>query len=147
MQLPQLDHWQSKKQQTQTPTKPKKIRDDQNKSKGMVVVLPYVQGSSEKLQRVFQKHNIATGFRPNMMLRKSLVHPKDKYEVTETNGCVYELSCKNCDFTHVGETGRQLATGSKSTAVRWKRSPAKSTPELQDCPPSQINTNQPLPIT
>ena len=38
-------------------------------------------------------------------LRKSLVHPKDKHETTETTGCVYELSCKNCDHTNVGETG------------------------------------------
>ena len=37
-------------------------------------------------------------------------HPKDKNQVSETAGCVYEISCKNCDFTYVGETGRLLGT-------------------------------------
>ena len=42
--------------------------------------------------------------------RKHLVHPKDKNQPSETAGCVYEISCKNCDFTYVGETGRLLGT-------------------------------------
>ncbi|XP_072017236.1 uncharacterized protein [Amphiura filiformis] len=75
-----------------------------------MVVLPYVQGTSEKLHRVFKKHNIATAFKPHSTLRKSLVHPKDKREPTETTGCVYEIGCNNCDFVYVGETGRLLST-------------------------------------
>ena len=98
-----------KNQQANKGSKSKKSANNNNQSKGMVV-LPYVQGTSEKLQRVYRKHNIATAFKPHFTLRKSLVHPKDKRDTTETTGCVYEISCKNCDFTYVGETGRSLAT-------------------------------------
>ena len=75
-----------------------------------MVLLPYIQGVSEKLQRVFKKHNISATFKPHSTLRKALVHPKDKREPLETTGCVYEIACKNCDFTYVGETGRLLST-------------------------------------
>ena len=87
-----------KDQQTNKGSKSKKSKNNNNQSKGMVV-LPYVQGTSEKLQRVYRKHNIATALKPHITLRKSLVHPKDKRDTTETTGCVYEISCKNFDFT------------------------------------------------
>ena len=69
MQLPSWAIDKVKKQQTKKAKKPK-TRDDNKKFKGMVVLLKYVQGSSEKLQKVFQKHSIATGFRPNMTKQK-----------------------------------------------------------------------------
>ena len=88
-----------KDQQTNKGNKSKKSEKNNSQSKGMVV-LPYVQGTFENLQRVYRKYNIATAFKPHITLRKSLVHPKDKRDSTETTGCVYEISCKNCDFTY-----------------------------------------------
>ena len=98
-----------KKQQSATKTTKPKKADQNQQSKGMVV-LPYIQGVSEKLQRVFRKHNIATTLKPHSTLRKTLVHPKDKRDTKETAGCVYEIFCKNCEFSYVGETGRLLKT-------------------------------------
>ncbi|XP_072030474.1 uncharacterized protein [Amphiura filiformis] len=45
--------------------------------KGMVVI-PYVEGTSEKLQRVFRKHGFTTAMKPTNTLKSVLVHPKDK---------------------------------------------------------------------
>ena len=40
-------------------------------------------------------------------LRKSLI-PKDKLDVAKTVNCVYEIPCKSCPQTYVGETKRQF---------------------------------------
>ena len=37
-----------------------------------------------------------------------LVHPKDKQLKEGTPNCVYEIPCKNCSTTYVGETKRQF---------------------------------------
>ncbi|XP_072041288.1 uncharacterized protein [Amphiura filiformis] len=90
---------------TKEPKKPKK--SDETPSKGMVVI-PYVEGFSEQLQRIFQKHKISTAMRPTNTLKSILVHPKDKKDILETSDAVYEIPCKGCDKSYVGETGRQF---------------------------------------
>ncbi len=54
-------------------------RDPNCKSKGMVVV-PYVEGVSEKVARILKTYNISSAIKPNSTLRNLLVHPKDKRE-------------------------------------------------------------------
>ena len=89
--------------------KGKKKDTDKEKSNGMVVIL-YIQGVSERIQRVFKKHNIATAMRPHNTLKNNLVHPKDKHETAQTCDCIYEIPCKNCNKTYVGETGKAFGT-------------------------------------
>ena len=60
-----------------------------------MVVIPYVQGISEKISRIMKKPNISTAMRPHITLRKSLEHPKDKLGVAKTVNCVYEIPCKS----------------------------------------------------
>ena len=59
--------------------KKKKPIVDKDKSVGLVV-LPYIQGLSEGLERVFKKNNIALSMKPQQTLRNVLVHPKDKLD-------------------------------------------------------------------
>ncbi|XP_072025290.1 uncharacterized protein [Amphiura filiformis] len=87
----------------------KEKKNDNDPSKGMVV-LPYIEGLSEKLQRIFWKHRIATAMRPHNTLRNLLVHPKDKIESNKTCEVVYRVDCKGCDKTYIGETGRAFGT-------------------------------------
>ena len=59
-------------------TKGGKVDTKKEKSNGMVVI-PYMQGVSERLQRVFKKvPNIQTAMKPTNTLKSVLVHPKDK---------------------------------------------------------------------
>ena len=62
----------------------------------------------------FLSHRMATMHKLCRTWSPCIMHVKlsaaDKRDTTETTGCVYEISCKNCDFTYVGETGRSLAT-------------------------------------
>ncbi|XP_072037314.1 uncharacterized protein [Amphiura filiformis] len=76
---------------TKEPKKSKK--SDETPSKGMVVI-PYVEGLSEQLQRIFQKHKISTAMRPTNTLKSILVHPKDKKDILETSDAVLKSPAK-----------------------------------------------------
>ena len=107
MWIPGVDIQKSDEPKTTKKTNKEKKNNTTEKSKGMVVI-PYVQGTAEALDRVFRKHNIATAMRPNTTLRKLLVHPKDKIEDIEKTDCVYKIHCKTCDHVYIGETGRNI---------------------------------------
>ncbi len=113
----------SKKKENKTTKQKEKSKDE--KSKGMVV-LPYVQGVTEQLKRVFSKHNIATSIKPHMTLRNILVHPKDKIETCDKTGVVYKITCNNCDQIYIGETGRKLSVRMKEHRSEVEELPAAS---------------------
>ena len=100
-----------------------------------MVVLPYV---SERLQRVHMKHNTTTAHKPHSTLRKHLVHPKEKNKPSETAAvCVYEISCKICEITYVGETGRLLGARLKEHrkhAEKISNKIQKGLPHSHPCP-------------
>ena len=89
--------------------KKKKKKPSVDKDKPVsLVVLPYIQGLSEGLERVFKKHNIAVSMKPNQTLRNVLVHPKDKLDKFETWNCVYQIKCSNWDSSYIEETDRKF---------------------------------------
>jgi hypothetical protein len=98
-----------KAEMNNTKEKKKADKQDTTETKGMVVI-PYVEGLSEKLQRIFRKHNISVAMKPHNTLKRLLVHPKDKVDNTKTCGVVYEIECKGCEKSYVGETGRAFGT-------------------------------------
>ena len=65
----------------------------------------YVEGLPERLTRVYRKHGFSTEMRPHCTLRKMLVHPKDKRDPLQTADSIYEIPCKSCPKTYIGETG------------------------------------------
>ncbi|XP_072019708.1 uncharacterized protein [Amphiura filiformis] len=90
--------------------KPVKVRtkkSDATKSKGLVVI-PYVEGVSERISRVFKSYNIATAMKPHCTLRNLLVHPKDKREPHNSTDIIYSIPCGNCDLSYIGKTGRKF---------------------------------------
>ena len=95
----QMESKQQKKKKTN--------KQNDNPSRGMVVI-PYVEGIAEKFQRICWKYRVSTAMRPTNTLKSLLVHPKDKKNNLETSEVVYEVPCKGCNKTYVGETGRQL---------------------------------------
>ena len=104
--------WTFNKVQKQMKDKTKKKdkkKDKTNESNGMVVI-PYIEGVSERLQRSFKKYNIQTAMKPYNTLKRLLVHPKDKRDVAQTSDCVYKVPCMSCDKAYVGETGRLFGT-------------------------------------
>ncbi len=96
-----------KKQQPTAKRVQQKEKNKQTRAKGMVV-LPYIKGTTEAIQRVLKKHGIGTSVRPHQTLRQLLVHPKDKIEPKYKSEVVYQIPCKNCDKSYIGETGRKF---------------------------------------
>ena len=74
------------------------------------VVIPYVEGVSERIYRVIGKSGVATAMRPHTTLRFLLVHPKDNVELAEQGELVYQIPYKTCGVEYIGETGRLLKT-------------------------------------
>ncbi|KAI8498197.1 hypothetical protein Bbelb_241410 [Branchiostoma belcheri] len=89
--------------------KTQKYKPLTNKNKANITI-PYVQGVSEKLRRIFQNFNIATNFKPHSTLRQRLVHPKDRPHKGTKANVIYRLKCEepNCNNTYIGETSRPL---------------------------------------
>ena len=89
------------------------------------ITLPFVDGLSQKLQRIFKSYGVATSFKPHTTLRKLLVSPKDPTANIRKAGVVYEIPCGECTKTYIGQTGRQLGERlkeHKSTAPSRKPS-------------------------
>ena len=80
------------KQQIQTTS----TNTDQKRK--IIVKLPYIQGTSERLARVFKEHNVSTAMKPINKIRSAVVHPKDKIPKEKQNELIYRIPCKNCDF-------------------------------------------------
>ena len=73
------------------------------------VGLPYCQGLSERLRRVYKKY-INMHSKPGWTLKQALVKPKDPLTQEERCAVVYSVNCDTCDSEYVGETIRPLAT-------------------------------------
>ena len=77
-----------------------KARSDQRlpghniqRSKGNVGI-PYVEGITEALQRLFRSHGVNAFVQPQNTLRSLLVTPKDKADKLEKCGAVYQFLAK-----------------------------------------------------
>jgi hypothetical protein len=100
------------KQTAKTPVQ-RVVQEGVSDARRKHIVLPYVQGMTERLQRVFRKHNIALHSKPGYTLRQALVAPKDKLLTDEKQGVVYSVKCEVCDKEYIGETERPLSTRMK----------------------------------
>ena len=70
------------------------------------VGLPYIRGTSEKLDRIFKNHGVGAYHKPFNTLRSILVHPKDKTPDHKKCGVIYEIQCPECPAQYVEEIER-----------------------------------------
>ena len=97
------------------------------------VSLPYVEGLSDRLRKVFRQHSIQVSCKPTNSLRQALVHVKDKTPPEKRSHVIYGLKCphSNCEETYVGETQQAV----KKRASQHRR------PTQGDQPHSAIYTH------
>ncbi|KAI8509507.1 hypothetical protein Bbelb_133550 [Branchiostoma belcheri] len=72
------------------------------------LVLPYIHGVTERLKRVYAKHNVSLYSKPGFTLRNPLVRPNDPLAPSEKCGVIYKIKCEECGEVYVGETERSL---------------------------------------
>ena len=73
-----------------------------------MVVLPYIQGVTERITRILAPHAKVAN-KPGKNLRNMLVRPKNQREKTSNAGLVYQYECE-CKKVYIGESGRSLKT-------------------------------------
>ena len=83
-----------------------RVRAGEERREKPLVVLPYIQGVTEKVTRVLKPHaRVAT--KPSRNLKSMLVKPKDKRETGQSAGLVYQYECE-CKKVYIGETCRSI---------------------------------------
>nr|XP_049602429.1 uncharacterized protein LOC125984529 isoform X1 [Syngnathus scovelli]XP_049602430.1 uncharacterized protein LOC125984529 isoform X1 [Syngnathus scovelli] len=110
-------------------TQGKRKKQTRKQEPSGMVILPYVRGITERIKRAMNKHNITTPIKPHTTLRQILVHPKDKVNTDNKCNSIYEIPCKSCNKSYIGETGRNFITRKiehkkeceKETATRQTR--------------------------
>ncbi|XP_072030495.1 uncharacterized protein [Amphiura filiformis] len=83
-------------------------------------------GSIKLLVYRKKTHTDQTSFKPHQTLRNILVHPKDKRDSLQTAECVYEIPCRNCEKTYIGETSRVLGTRLKEHKTEAEKASTKA---------------------
>ena len=70
--------------------------------------IPYIRGTSERLERAFKNAGVSIFHKPMNSLRSQLVHPKDKTNHLQKSGVIYLITCVDCQKQYIGETARPL---------------------------------------
>ncbi|CAH1240098.1 NOTCH2 [Branchiostoma lanceolatum] len=129
------------------------------------ITIPYVQGVSEKLRRIFQNFNIATNFKPHSTLRQKLVHPKDRPEKGIKANVIYKLKSQHVPeevptypYEHISgnlsswndsylqDWEMLLQTGCNGTILKLEAGPNSSLICLEDAPPDESTSTLPLQV-
>ena len=69
-------------------------------------VLPYINGIFQPLNRLLQKHDIGVVSRPVKTSQQEFPSPKSEPPIQLQPNVVYKISCDDCSWSYVGETGR-----------------------------------------
>jgi len=89
--------WNFQKVKKQMKMKPLKRKQKMDSANLRLVVLPYVEGTLERIARLMRKHQVPVAMRPVKTLKSLLVHPKDKQEKEEITDCAYKIPCASCE--------------------------------------------------
>ena len=85
----------------------KRKKQDDTETKGFATI-PYVKGVSEPISRILRTAGLKVAMKPQQTLRQMLGTPKDKDDLLDKAGVVYQIECKDCEASYVGQTGRHL---------------------------------------
>ena len=73
------------------------------------VVLPYVQGLSEKIGRVLKQQKVKVAYKPQLTINNLFPCPKElDVSDRQKSGIVYKIHCTQCNFVYYGQTERSL---------------------------------------
>ncbi|XP_019613587.1 PREDICTED: adhesion G-protein coupled receptor G7-like [Branchiostoma belcheri] len=73
----------------------------QEKLPASYLVLPYIHGVTERLKRVYAKHNVSLYSKPGFTLRNALVRPNDPLAPSEKCGVIYKIKFEECGEVYI----------------------------------------------
>ena len=81
-----------------------------NKNRNITTVVPYIQGTGEKFQKICKAKGIQVHFKGTNTCRTLLVTPKDKDPKLNKSGVIYHFKSPhiNCPEAYIGESSRAL---------------------------------------
>lgn len=84
------------------------------------ITIPYIQGISERISRALFSHGLKVSYRCFTKLRSFFPSPKDSVSPFVHCGVVYQINCKDCSKSYVGQTKNSLNTrlGQHRAALR-----------------------------
>ena len=97
------------------------------------MTVPYVHSFTEKIQRTFTKHRVATVVKPQTTLRQVLVHLMDKVDQQKKAGVVYKIPRNHFEKVYIGET--------RKTAGKHRKR-KRSLTEISQDPPIPMSTTK-----
>ena len=111
-----------------------KSNNKNNKKRKITIVVPYIQGTSEKVKKICKAKDIQVHFKGTNTLRTILVISKDKDPKLNKSAIIYHFKCPqiNCTEAFIGESGR--AWGDRIKEHLKAPSPYISTAVPQDIP-------------
>ena len=71
-----------------------RVSKESVKERRIYASVPYIKGTSERLQRTFKSHEVTLVHKPFNSLRSQLVRVKDKTENLKKCGTVYHIHCE-----------------------------------------------------
>ncbi len=82
-------------------------------SNSSYAVLPYINGSTEPLERLLKRYGIRTTTKPLRTLEQDFPSPKDRPLPEKQTNVIYKINCADCSWSYIGETSRALETRKK----------------------------------
>ena len=95
-------------------------RSDGSETKTVAfIVLPYVCGVSEKIQRLLYELNTKVALKPlyTRTIANFVPIPNDSVQKDKLSGFIYQVFCADCNLIYIGQTKRSL----KSRLMKHKR--------------------------
>ena len=86
------------------------INDTAPVMKSTPIGLPFVQGYTEVITRILRKADFFVYHYPHRTIRQILPSTKDPIHHFDRIGAVYQISCLDCNYIYIGETGRCFNT-------------------------------------
>ena len=89
------------------PTPPQPVHEDPTEPQ-KIMCLPYICGLSERIERICAPLGVKAAFKPTKTLRQTLMNVKNCIPEERKREVVYEVPCKECHLSYIGETKRTL---------------------------------------
>lgn len=74
------------------------------------VSVPYIHKTDRSVTKILREADIGVGFKPGRKLSSFFNLHKPPIENNKRGGSIYQINCKDCSLSYVGETGRALET-------------------------------------